>query len=177
VPRLGAKAFEQCAGFLGIRDGREPLDASAVHPERYAVVARMAKDFGVTRGALVGNAALAPRVDAARYVDEAAGVGLPTLRDILAELEKPGRDPRAEFSAVAFDPGVTELAHVKPGMIPNGVVTNVAAFGAFVDVGVHQDGLGHVSELANRLVGAPAGWIECVSGRSKGPLPMRCCVA
>ena len=155
VPRLGAKAFEQCAGFLRIRDGREPLDASAVHPERYAVVTRMAKDLGVERGALVGNAALAARVDAARYVDEAAGVGLPTLRDILAELEKPGRDPRAEFSSVAFDPGVTELAHVKPGMILNGVVTNVAAFGAFVDVGVHQDGLVHVSELANRFVKDP----------------------
>src|SRR5438045_238958 len=136
VPRLGAKAFEQCAGFLRIRDGREPLDASAVHPERYAVVTRMGKDLGVERGALVGNAALAARVDAARYVDEAAGVGLPTLRDILAELEKPGRDPRAEFSSVAFDPGVTELAHVKPGMIMNGVVTNVAEFGASVDVGV-----------------------------------------
>ena len=103
----------------------------------------------------MGNAALAARVDAARYVDEAAGVGLPTLRDILAELEKPGRDPRAEFSAVPFDPGVTELTHVKPGMILNGVVTNIAALGAFVDVALYRDGLAHVSELANRFVKDP----------------------
>jgi protein Tex len=156
VPRLGAKAFEQCAGFLRIRDGAEPLDASAVHPERYDVVARMAKDLGVARGELVGNQALASKVMVTRYVDPAAGVGLPTLEDIVAELKKPGRDPRAEFTEVGFDARVTELSQLKPGMVMNGVVTNVAAFGAFVDIGVHQDGLVHVSELANRFVKDPS---------------------
>jgi uncharacterized protein len=156
VPRLGAKAFEQCAGFLRVQNGAEPLDASAVHPERYAVVTRMAKDLAVARGELVGNAALAQRIDLRSYVDEEAGVGEPTLRDIVLELMKPGRDPRAEFQDAGFDAGVTELAHVKEGMTLNGLVTNVAAFGVFVDVGVHQDGLVHVSELANRFVKNPA---------------------
>ena len=156
VPRLGGKAFEQCAGFLRVPHGTEPLDASAVHPERYAVVARMAKDLGVPRGELVGNGALARRIDIQSYVDEQAGVGLPTLQDIVSELMKPGRDPRAEFREAGFDASVTELAHVKEGMTLNGLVTNVAAFGAFVDVGVHQDGLVHVSELANRFVKDPA---------------------
>ncbi|MDX2010645.1 MAG: Tex family protein [Myxococcaceae bacterium] len=154
VPRLGARAFEQCAGFLRV-SGDEPLDASAVHPERYELVARMAKDLGVTRQALVGNPALARRIDVSRYLDPERGLGLPTLNDILSELEKPGRDPRAEFVAAAFDPNVTELSHVKPGQVLNGVVTNVAAFGAFVDIGVHQDGLVHVSELAHRFVKDP----------------------
>jgi len=152
VPRLGARAFEQCAGFLRIAGGSEPLDASAVHPERYAVVAQMAKDLGVPRKALVGDAALAAKIEPGRYVDDAAGLGLPTLNDIILELKKPGRDPRAEFVDVGFDPHVTELSHVKPGMVLNGLVTNVAAFGAFVDVGVHQDGLVHISELAHRFV-------------------------
>jgi len=156
VPRLGAKAFEQCAGFLRIREGAEPLDASAVHPERYDVVTQMAKDLGVPRAQLVGNPDIAGKIELARYVDPNSGVGLPTLQDILAELKKPGRDPRAEFTEVGFDPGVSELSHLKPGMVLNGVVTNVAAFGAFVDVGVHQDGLVHVSELANRFVKDPA---------------------
>ena len=156
VPRLGSKAFEQCAGFLRVPHGTEPLDASAVHPERYAVVTRMAKDLGVPRGDLVGNGTLAQRIDIQSYVDEQAGVGVPTLRDIVLELMKPGRDPRAEFREVGFDANVTELAHVKEGMTLNGLVTNVAAFGAFVDVGVHQDGLVHVSELANRFVKDPA---------------------
>jgi uncharacterized protein len=156
VPRLGARAFEQCAGFLRIRQGSEPLDASAVHPERYAVVAKMAKDLGVARGALVGNEPLAGKISVGSYVDEAAGIGLPTLQDIVLELKKPGRDPRAEFAEVGFDPQITELSHVKPGLVLNGIVTNVAAFGAFVDIGVHQDGLIHVSELANRFVKDPA---------------------
>ncbi|MHB8879146.1 MAG: helix-hairpin-helix domain-containing protein, partial [Myxococcaceae bacterium] len=156
VPRLGAKAFEQCAGFLRIRGGEEPLDASAVHPERYPLVARMAKELGVSRGALVGDEAQAGKIDIGRYVDEAAGVGVPTLKDIVAELKKPGRDPRAEFTEAGFDAAVTEFEHLKPGMILNGVVTNVAAFGAFVDVGVHQDGLVHVSELAHRFVKDPS---------------------
>jgi uncharacterized protein len=155
VPRLGGKAFEQCAGFLRVVHGAEPLDASAVHPERYGIVTRMAKDLGVPRGALVGNAALAQRIELQSYVDEQAGVGLPTLRDIVQELAKPGRDPRAEFREVGFDAAVTELAHVREGMTLNGIATNVAAFGAFVDVGVHQDGLVHVSELARRFVKDP----------------------
>ncbi|MCU0696589.1 MAG: RNA-binding transcriptional accessory protein [Myxococcaceae bacterium] len=155
VPRLGARAFEQCAGFLRVA-GSEPLDASAVHPERYDVVQRMAKDLGVAREALVGNAALARRIDSSRYLDPERGLGLPTLNDILSELEKPGRDPRAEFVEAGFDPNITELSHVKPGQVLNGVVTNVAAFGAFVDIGVHQDGLVHVSELANRFVKDPS---------------------
>ncbi|MEN9799778.1 MAG: hypothetical protein RL653_3475 [Pseudomonadota bacterium] len=155
VPRLGARAFEQCAGFLRISDGVEPLDASAVHPERYGVVTRMAKDLGVTRKALVGNGALAAKLDVAKYVDPEAGLGLPTLGDIVSELKKPGRDPRAEFTEVGFSADITEFAHVKPGQVLNGVVTNVAAFGAFVDIGVHQDGLVHVSELAHRFVKDP----------------------
>ncbi|MBE2248167.1 MAG: RNA-binding transcriptional accessory protein [Myxococcus sp.] len=152
VPRLGARAFEQCAGFLRISQGAEPLDGSAVHPERYAVVAKMAKDLGVSRKALVGDATLASRIEVSRYLDEAEGLGLPTLHDIVTELKKPGRDPRAEFVEVGFDPDITELSQVKPGQVLNGVVTNVAAFGAFVDIGVHQDGLVHISELANRFV-------------------------
>ncbi|MDQ3262179.1 MAG: RNA-binding transcriptional accessory protein [Myxococcota bacterium] len=156
VPRLGGKAFEQCAGFLRVRGGSEPLDQSAVHPERYPVVAKMAEELKVPRGALVGNAELAAKIPLQRYVDEQAGIGLPTLQDIVEELKKPGRDPRAEFQEVGFDAQVTELSHVKEGMVLNGVVTNVAAFGAFVDIGVHQDGLVHVSELANRFIKDPA---------------------
>ncbi len=152
VPRLGARAFEQCAGFLRITGGAEPLDASAVHPERYAVVGKMAKDLGITRKALVGNDALAAKIEPAKYVNQDEGLGLPTLTDIINELKKPGRDPRAEFVDVGFDANITELSHVKPGQVLNGIVTNVAAFGAFVDIGVHQDGLVHISELANRFV-------------------------
>jgi uncharacterized protein len=156
VPRLGARAFEQCAGFLRISDGKEPLDSSAVHPERYAVVAKMAKELGVPRKALVGDEAMAKKIDVKKYVDPDEGLGLPTLNDIVSELAKPGRDPRAEFTAVGFDENITELSHVKPGLVLNGIVTNVAAFGAFVDIGVHQDGLVHVSELANRFVKDPS---------------------
>jgi uncharacterized protein len=156
VPRLGARAFEQAAGFLRIRGGDEPLDASAVHPERYALVTKMAKALGVARGELVGNEALASKIAVATWVDEKDGIGLPTLQDIVLELKKPGRDPRAEFTEVGFDPAITELSQVKVGMVLNGIVTNVAAFGAFVDLGVHQDGLIHVSELANRFVKDPA---------------------
>lgn len=164
VARLGARAFEQCAGFLRVRDGDEPLDQSAVHPERYSVVARMAAELTVPRGELVGNSALAAKIDVQRYVDPSAGLGLPTLRDIVEELKKPGRDPRAEFVEAGFDAQVTEFAHVKEGMVLNGVVTNVAAFGAFVDIGVHQDGLVHVSELAHRFVKDP-GEVVKVSDR------------
>jgi uncharacterized protein len=154
VPRVGPKAFEQAAGFLRVRGGENPLDDSAVHPESYDVVERMATDLGVAPRELVGHGELARKVDVAKYVDDRRG--LPTLRDIVAELEKPGRDPRAEFADVGFNPEVTEFAHVTEGMILNGVVTNVTQFGAFVDVGVHQDGLVHVSELAHRFVRDPS---------------------
>jgi uncharacterized protein len=153
VSGLGAKTFEQAAGFLRVRGG-EPLDDSAVHPERYELVGRMARDLGADVAALAGSPALAGRVDWRRYVS--AGVGEPTLRDILAELEKPGRDPRGDFSAPAFRDDLRSLEDVREGMVLQGVVTNVTAFGAFVDVGVHQDGLVHVSELANRFVLDPA---------------------
>jgi uncharacterized protein len=153
VAGLGAKTFEQAAGFLRVH-GDQPLDDSAVHPERYRLVERMARDLGAGVGELVGAAALVRRVDWRRYVSEDAGE--PTLRDILVELEKPGRDPRGDFSAPAFREDLRSLEDVREGMVLQGVVTNVTAFGAFVDVGVHQDGLVHVSELANRFVRDPA---------------------
>jgi uncharacterized protein len=154
VPRLGAKAYEQAAGFLRIRGAENPLDNSAVHPESYDVVSKMARDLGVDVQGIVGRAELVKKIDPNKYVDERRG--LLTLKDILDELTKPGRDPRAEFEAVGFDPDVTEFEHVKEGMVLNGVVTNVTQFGAFVDVGVHQDGLVHVSELAHRFIKDPA---------------------
>ncbi len=157
VPRMGPKSFEQAAGFLRIREGAEnPLDNSAVHPESYDVVERMATDLGpgVTITSLINNRELLQRIEIGRYIDERRGE--PTLRDILAELEKPGRDPRREFEEVGFNPDVTEVSHLKEGMVLNGVVTNVTNFGAFVDVGVHQDGLVHVSELAHRFIKDPA---------------------
>jgi uncharacterized protein len=153
VPRFGQKAFEQAAGFLRVR-GEHPLDNSAVHPESYDVVEKMARDLGVDVKGLVGNKELAKKIEIPKYVDEKRG--LPTLKDILSELEKPGRDPRAEFEEVGFNPEVTAFEHLKEGMVLNGVVTNVTQFGAFVDVGVHQDGLVHVSELAHRFVKDPA---------------------
>lgn len=150
VPRLGAKAFQQCAGFLRVRGGKEPLDNSAVHPESYFVVEKMAKSAGVAAKDLMANAALLKKLDPAQFVDEQ--IGLPTVRDILAELEKPGRDPRREFRVARFSDGVHELADLKPGMKLEGVVTNVTHFGAFVDIGVHQDGLIHISELDRKFV-------------------------
>ena len=154
VPRLGPKAFEQAAGFLRIPDGANPLDASAVHPESYPVVDAMAADLGCTVQDLVKDAALRSRIDIQRYVTES--VGLPTLTDILSELAKPGRDPRESFEAFAFAGHVATMEDLKPGMQLPGIVTNVTRFGAFVDVGVHQDGLVHVSELADRFVKDPA---------------------
>ncbi|MBN1772672.1 MAG: RNA-binding transcriptional accessory protein [Deltaproteobacteria bacterium] len=154
VPRLGPKAFEQAAGFLRVHDGEHPLDASAVHPERYPLVETIARDLGCTVGELLRDETLRGRIDPRRYV--ADGVGLPTLHDILAELARPGRDPRERFEPLRFDDGVRELTDLRPGMKLAGVVTNVAAFGAFVDVGVHQDGLVHVSRLADRFVRDPA---------------------
>jgi uncharacterized protein len=153
VPRLGAKAFEQAAGFLRITAGDHPLDASAVHPERYAVVGAMAKDLGCTVKDLMNDADRQHTIDLNRYITEE--VGKPTLTDILTELAKPGRDPRQQFEAVRFDENVQSIEQVQPGMILPGVVTNVTAFGAFVDIGVHQDGLVHISQLANRFVSDP----------------------
>jgi uncharacterized protein len=153
VARFGAKAFEQSAGFLRIRGGSHPLDNTAVHPERYPVVEAMAADVGVSLAELVADPALVSRIDLSRYVTEA--VGLPTLRDILDELKKPGRDPRREFQAAAFRDDVREMTDLKEGMVLQGAVTNVTAFGAFVDIGVHQDGLVHVSHLADRFIKDP----------------------
>jgi protein Tex len=153
VPRLGPKAFEQCAGFLRIRGGDDPLDCSAVHPESYPVVRRIIAAAGTEITTLIGNTAVLRRLRPADFVS--GTVGLPTVTDILAELEKPGRDPRPSFATARFADGVEKIADLKPGMVLEGVVTNVAAFGAFVDVGVHQDGLVHVSAMANRFVKDP----------------------
>jgi protein Tex len=153
VPRLGARAFEQSAGFLRVRGGAHPLDASAVHPERYPLVERMASDLGVDVASLIGSEALVERIDLARYAT--GDVGLPTLRDIAAELRKPGRDPRAAFEPPAFRDDLTKPSDLLPGMVLEGVVTNIVAFGCFVDIGVHQDGLVHVSQLADRYVRDP----------------------
>jgi uncharacterized protein len=154
VPRLGAKAFEQAAGFLRVRGGAQPLDATAVHPERYALVEQMARDLGVSLESLITNDALIDRIELKRYVS--ADVGLPTLQDISAELRKPGRDPRALFEPPTYRADVREPKDLQPGMELDGVVTNLVAFGAFVDIGVHQDGLVHVSQLADRFVRDPA---------------------
>src|SRR5712691_12546796 len=153
VPRLGAKAFEQAAGFLRIRGAANPLDASAVHPESYAVVDRMAGDLGVNVRDLIRDDALRHRIQPQRYITDA--VGLPTVTDILEELGKPGRDPRQRFEVFRFSEGVSTLEDVQPGMKLPGIVTNVTAFGAFVDIGVHQDGLVHISQLADRFVKDP----------------------
>lgn len=154
VSRFGAKAFEQAAGFLRIRGGSNPLDNTAVHPENYALVEAMAANLGVSLGQLASDAGLVSQIELKRYVSET--VGLPTLRDILEELKKPGRDPRAGFEAVAFRDDVREMSDLKEGMILSGTVTNVAAFGAFIDIGVHQDGLVHVSHLADRFIKDPS---------------------
>lgn len=154
VPGLGPRVFEQAAGFLRIRGGGHPLDASAVHPERYALVEQMAADLGVDLRDLVGNPELADRIDLRKYVSKEAGEL--TIKDIIAELKKPGRDPRETFEAPCFRDDVTSMEDLKPGMELMGIVTNVTAFGAFVDVGVHQDGLVHVSELSDRYITDPA---------------------
>ena len=153
VPRLGANAFEQCAGFLRIPDGRNPLDNTAVHPERYALVEQMAKDAGCTLAELIKDKERQKRVDLKRYVT--AEVGIPTLTDIMHELEKPGRDPRGEAELFEFDSRVKEIGDLQVGMLLPGIVTNITKFGCFVDIGVHQDGLVHVSQLANRYVRDP----------------------
>ncbi len=153
VRRLGAKAFEQAAGFLRVRDGLHPLDASAVHPESYAVVEKVARDQGCSVADLMQDETRRQRIDLAGYVTDT--VGMPTLRDIMAELAKPGRDPRRQFETIVFAEGIEKIGDLAPGMKLSGVVTNITAFGAFVDIGVHQDGLVHVSELADRFVKSP----------------------
>ncbi|WP_415974474.1 Tex family protein [Rhodococcus sp. 077-4] len=153
VPRLGPKAFEQCAGFLRISGGEDPLDRSSVHPEAYPVVRRIVGKAGVGVREVMGNTALLRGLDPAEFADER--FGLPTVTDIISELEKPGRDPRPEFKTATFAAGIEKVADLKPGMTLEGVVTNVAAFGAFVDVGVHQDGLVHVSAMSHNFVKDP----------------------
>ena len=153
VPRLGPKAFQQSAGFLRISGAQDPLDASAVHPEAYPVVARIAQAAGCGVAELIGNSRVLARLNPADFADETFGI--PTVTDILAELDKPGRDPRPEFKTATFKEGVNKVSDLTPGMILEGTVTNVAAFGAFVDVGVHQDGLVHVSAMSHKFVSDP----------------------
>ncbi|MFE9256674.1 Tex family protein [Streptomyces sp. NPDC006879] len=155
VARLGPKAYEQCAGFLRIRGGEDPLDGSSVHPEAYAVVRAMGKAAGSEVAALIGNTAVLRSLRPAEFVDDATGIGLPTVNDILRELEKPGRDPRPAFRTASFKDGVEKIGDLAAGMVLEGVVTNVAAFGAFVDIGVHQDGLVHVSAMSKTFVKDP----------------------
>lgn len=154
VPRLGPKAFEQAAGFLRIRDSSHPLDASAVHPESYPIVDAIARDLGCSLSDLMRDGSLRQQIDLKRYLTPT--VGLPTLNDIMAELAKPGRDPRRQFEIFSFQEGVDKIEDLKSGMKLPGIVTNVTAFGAFVDIGVHQDGLVHISQLADRFIKDPA---------------------
>ena len=153
VPRFGQRTFEQAAGFLRIANGDNPLDSSAVHPETYALVERIARDNNTAQQLLIGDSKLLRQLDAASYVDDR--FGLPTIRDIVAELDKPGRDPRPEFKTATFKEGVETIKDLQPGMLLEGAVTNVTNFGAFVDIGVHQDGLVHISALANKFVKDP----------------------
>jgi uncharacterized protein len=154
IPRLGPKAFEQAAGFLRIQDGENPLDRSAVHPESYHIIYAMARDIGCGAGDLMRDGELRRKIDLSLYVTDKAG--MPTLNDIMTELAKPGRDPRQQFEAFEYAPGITKIEDVNPGMKLPGIVTNITAFGVFVDIGVHQDGLVHISELADRFVKDPA---------------------
>ena len=153
VPRLGPKAFEQCAGFMRIAEGKNPLDASGVHPEAYPVVEKILQATAQSIQDLMGNASVVRQLDAKQFIDEQ--FGLPTVQDIFKELEKPGRDPRGEFKTAVFAEGVEEITDLKPGMILEGTVTNVTNFGAFVDIGVHQDGLVHISSLSDKFVEDP----------------------
>jgi len=153
VHKLGPKAFEQAAGFLRIRDGENVLDGSAVHPESYHIVDAMAKDLSCSLLDLMQSDDLRKRINLSKYVTE--GIGMPTLQDIMKELAKPGRDPRDKFEVFRFQEGVEKIEDVKPGMRLPGIITNLTAFGAFVDIGVHQDGLVHISQLADRFVKNP----------------------
>jgi uncharacterized protein len=154
VPRLGPAAFEQCAGFLRIPEAKNPLDGSAVHPESYAIVEQMAKDCGSTVAELIRDAEKRKQIDLKKYVTDT--VGMPTLTDILHELEKPGLDPREQIEEFEFDPNVQTIDDLQEGMELPGIVTNITNFGAFVDIGVHQDGLIHISQMANRRIAHPS---------------------
>ena len=154
VSGLGAKTFEQCAGFLRIRNAKNPLDASAVHPESYSIVKSMAKDLDCSVADLISNSALREKIKLENYVTDT--VGLPTLMDIKAELSKPGRDPRKQFEMFSFAEGIERIGDLEVGMELPGIVTNITAFGVFVDVGVHQDGLVHISQLSDHFVKDPA---------------------
>ena len=153
VPRLGPSAFQQCAGFLRIPDAKNPLDNSAVHPESYAVVEQMAKDQGCSVSDLIKHKEKREAIDIKRYVTDE--IGIPTLTDIMQELEKPGRDPREQIEEFEFDKNVSTVDDLVEGMILPGIVTNITNFGAFVDIGVHQDGLIHISQMANRRIAHP----------------------
>jgi len=154
VPGLGPKAFEQAAGFLRIRDGENPLDASAVHPESYHIVEAMAKDLKCSVKDLMRDEALRKKIELNKYVSDT--IGLPSLNDIMPELSKPGRDPREKFEIFSFAEGINNIEDLKVGMKLPGIVTNITNFGAFIDIGVHQDGLVHKSELSNKFVKNPA---------------------
>ena len=153
VPRLGDKAFEQAAGFLRIRHAVQPLDSSAVHPERYSLVEQMAKDLNCTLEDLMKDDQLRKRIKLQTYISET--VGLPTLNDILNELAKPGLDPRDQFEAFSFSDGINAISDLHVGMTLPGIITNITAFGAFVDIGVHQDGLVHLSQMSNKFIKDP----------------------
>ncbi|MDH4028187.1 MAG: S1 RNA-binding domain-containing protein, partial [Nitrospirota bacterium] len=154
VQRLGPRAFEQAAGFLRIRDGENPLDSSAVHPESYHIVDAIARDMGCPLADLMKDGGIRKNIDLSKYVTDK--VGMPTLSDIMEELAKPGRDPRERFEAFSFAEGIEKMEDLSPGMKLPGIVTNITAFGAFVDIGVHQDGLVHISELSDRFVKDPS---------------------
>jgi uncharacterized protein len=158
VPRLGPKAFEQCSGFLRIKNGVNPLDASAVHPESYGIVSSMAQDLRCTVSNLMNDAQLRRDIDISKYVTDR--VGIPTLKDIIEELAKPGRDPRDKFESFSFASGIDKIEDLESGQKLPGIVTNVTAFGAFVDIGVHQDGLVHISELSDRFVKDPSQFVK-----------------
>jgi uncharacterized protein len=158
VPRLGPKTFEQAAGFLRIYGGKNPLDASAVHPENYPTVEQMAKELNCDVSDLMNSSELRLKIEPEHFVSEKAG--LPTLKDILQELAKPGRDPRKSFEIFAFDPDIREIGDLQVGMVLPGIVTNVTAFGAFVNLGVHQDGLVHVSRLSDSYVENPQAFLK-----------------
>jgi uncharacterized protein len=154
VPRLGPKAYEQCASFLRIQNGTNPLDASAVHPERYGLVSKMARDLGCGVKDLMSSDDIRGRLDLKRYID--GDVGMPTLTDIIEELKRPGRDPRRTFESFRYQEGIHQITDLRTGMVVPGKVTNVTRFGAFVDIGVHQDGLVHISHLSDQYVGDPS---------------------
>ena len=153
VPKMGAKTFEQAAGFLRITNSDNPLDNSAVHPESYSIVEKMAKDLKCSVSDLMSNATLREKIDLPHYVSDK--VGMPTLQDIMRELEKPSRDPREQLEEWHFDENVHTIDDLQVGMVLPGIVTNIANFGAFVDIGVHKDGLVHISEMANRRISNP----------------------